>query len=174
MFTRHLDQAVLAHFKKYQEVLILLGARQVGKTTLLQRLFPHSQYFLVDSEPIKHGLERYDQSAYGQLLKNDPPLIVVDEIQRLGDPGRAAKIIYDQMPQFKLIVTGSSAFNIKNKASESLAGRKIDYHLYPLTLSEYLVQSGLENKSFKLKKTFRGRSQLAVQKVVAARQIMAA
>ena len=81
---------------------------------------------------------------YRQLLNADSKWIVIDEIQRLSDPGRAAKIFFDQLPQFKLIITGSSAFNIKNKASESLAGRKIDYYLYPLTLSEYLVQNGLE------------------------------
>lgn len=65
---------------------------------------------------------------------------VIDEIHKLTDPGLAAKIIYDQMPGYKLVITGSSAFNIKNKASESLAGRKIEYHLHPLTFSEYLVQ----------------------------------
>ena len=71
--------------------------------------------------------------------------MVIDEIQKLSDPGRAAKIFFDQLPEYRLIITGSSAFNIKNKASESLAGRKVDYHLYPLSLSEYLVQKGLES-----------------------------
>jgi hypothetical protein len=61
------------------------------------------------------------------------------------DPGRVAKIIYDQIPGKKLIITGSSSFHIKNKTSESLAGRKIDYHLFPLTFSEYLFQQNIEN-----------------------------
>lgn len=72
--------------------------------------------------------------------------MIIDEIQELRDPGRAAKIIYDQMPNIHLILTGSSALNIKNKTSESLAGRKIDYHLYPLTLNEYLVQQNYESQ----------------------------
>lgn len=144
MLIRHLDQALWDHFEKYKEILVLLGARQVGKTTIIKRIFPEATYLIVDNEPIKHALERYDPTVYRQLLNADSKWIVIDEIQRLSDPGRAAKIFFDQLPQFKLIITGSSAFNIKNKASESLAGRKIDYYLYPLTLSEYLVQNGLE------------------------------
>lgn len=101
---------------------------------------------MVDTEPVRRALESYDPAVYRQLLRSDKDLVIIDEIQKLTDPGRAAKIFFDQIPQYKLVVTGSSAFNIKNKASESLAGRKIDYHLYPLTMSEYLVQQGLEEK----------------------------
>jgi len=145
MMTRHLDQALVEHFKKYKEVLVLLGARQVGKTTIIKRIFPDAHYLIVDNEPIKNALEHYDPTVYKQLLNSNSELVVVDEIHKLSDPGRAAKIFFDQLPEHKLVITGSSAFNIKNKASESLAGRKIDYHLYQLTLSEYLVQNGLEN-----------------------------
>lgn len=146
MIVRHLDQAIKEHFGGHKEVLVLLGARQVGKTTLLKRLFPEAHYLMVDNEPIKRALERYDPAVYRQLLSVTSNFVIIDEIHKLSDPGRAAKIFFDQIPEYKLIVTGSSAFNIKNKASESLAGRKIDYHLYPLTLSEYLVQNGLEEK----------------------------
>jgi predicted AAA+ superfamily ATPase len=66
----------------------------------------------------------------------------LDEIHLLKDPGRAVKIFYDQWPGLRLLVTGSSSFWIKNRTSESLAGRKIDYHLFPLSMSEYLVQKG--------------------------------
>ena len=121
-----------------------MGARQVGKTTILKRIFPDARYLVADNEPIKNSLERYDPAVYKQLLDTGSGVVVLDEIHKLSDPGRAAKIFFDQLPEYKLIITGSSAFNIKNKASESLAGRKIDYHLYPLSLSEYLVQNGLE------------------------------
>lgn len=144
MIIRHLDEALSAHFRTYKEILILLGARQVGKTTILKRIFPEADYLIIDNEPVKNALERYDPAVYKQLLNSKSDVVVIDEIQKLSDPGRAAKIFFDQLPQYKLIVTGSSAFTIKNKASESLAGRKIDYRLYPLSLSEHLVQSGLE------------------------------
>lgn len=144
MVVRHLDKVLAAHFTKYKEILILLGARQVGKTTLIKRIFPDGQYLTVDTDPIKNALEHYDPAVYRQLLNQKSNLVIIDEIHKLSDPGRAAKIFFDQMPEKRLIITGSSAFNIKNKATESLAGRKIDYKLYPLTLGEYLVQQGLE------------------------------
>lgn len=143
-YKRHLDKAIERHFKKYRQVLILLGARQVGKTTLLQRVFPKAYYLLVDNESVRQNLERYDISVYKQIIPPRTAEIVIDEIHMLSDPGRAAKIIYDQIPQAKLIITGSSSLQIKNKTTESLAGRKIEYHLYPLTFSEILYQKGIE------------------------------
>src|SRR3989337_825763 len=107
MLIRHLDQAVKNHFNKYKEVLIILGARQVGKTTLLKRIFPKANYLVVDNEPIRNILERYDPSAYRQLLNIKSEFIVIDEIHKLSDPGRAVKIFFDQLPEYKLIVTGS-------------------------------------------------------------------
>ena len=142
---RHIDQAILEHSGKFKEILILLGARQVGKTSLLKKLFPDAHYLLTDNETVKSNLERYDISIYRQILPPQTKRLIIDEIHLLSDPGRAAKIIYDQMPDINLIVTGSSSLQIKNKASESLAGRKIDYHLYPLTFSEYLYQKEIES-----------------------------
>lgn len=142
---RHIDKAILNHFDNYKEILILLGARQVGKTTLLKRLFPSAYYLLVDNETVKNNLEKYDISIYKQVFPIQTTKLIIDEIHLLSDPGRAAKIIYDQMPNINLIITGSSSLQIKNRATESLAGRKLDYHLYPLTFSEYLFQKGIED-----------------------------
>ena len=141
--TRSADVELFNHFSKYKEILVLLGARQVGKTTELQKLFPDAQYFSVDNDSIKSALERYDISSYRQLFPRTDHMIVLDEIHQLSDPGRAAKILYDHIPGIQLILTGSSAFTIRRRTGESLAGRKIDYHLYPLTFSEYLVQQGI-------------------------------
>ncbi len=140
MFPRHLDTALKEHERKRREIAVLLGARQVGKTTILRKLFPDAQYFTLDNEPTRQVFARYDVAAYRQILNPKASLVVLDEAHLLPDPGRAAKIIFDQIPEKKLIITGSSSFSIKNKASESLAGRKIDYHLYPLTFTEYLSQ----------------------------------
>lgn len=141
---RHLDNKIKDHFNKYKQILILLGSRQVGKTTIIKKLFPDSNYFLVDNEPIKKILESYDIEAYKTIINKKYKNIIIDEIHLLSDPGRAAKIIYDQLNGFNLIITGSSSFHIKNKTSESLAGRKIDYNIYPLTFSEYLCQKETE------------------------------
>lgn len=144
MYIRHLDKSIQQHFITYKQVLVLLGARQVGKTTILKRLFPHAYYLLLDNENTKRVLETYDLNTYRSILGQHQQ-IILDELHLLSDPGRAVKIIYDQLPHIQLIVTGSSSFHIKNKTSQSLAGRKIDYHLHPLTFSEYLVQTGVEN-----------------------------
>ncbi len=143
---RHLDLKVNKHFGKYKQVLILLGSRQVGKTTLVKKIFSKANYFLVDNEPIKKILETYDIETYKTLINNNFKEIIIDEIHLLDNPGRAIKIIYDQIVNIKIIITGSSSFHIKNKTGESLAGRKIDYNIYPLTFSEYLNQKGIEKK----------------------------
>ncbi len=143
---RHLDLNLKKHFKQYKQILILLGSRQVGKTTIVKKIFPQANYLLVDNQPIKKILETYDIENYQTLFKKNTKAIIIDEIHLLTDPGRAAKIIYDQIPDCKLIITGSSSFHIKNKTGESLAGRKIDYYLYPLTFSEYLQQTGIESE----------------------------
>ncbi len=141
---RHLDTKISQHFEKYKQVLILLGSRQVGKTTLVKKIFPKADYFLVDNEPIKKILESYDIETYKTLINENFKEIIIDEIHLLDNPGRAVKIIYDQMEGIKIIITGSSSFYIKNKTGESLAGRKIDYNIYSLTFSEYLNQKGIE------------------------------
>ena len=142
---RLIDNQIQSHFVNHgRQILLLTGARQVGKTTLLTRLFPEAQYFLLDNDPVRKNFETYDVNSYHQFIRPAKNTVILDEIQHLPDPGRAAKIIYDQMPDIKLIITGSSALNIKNRAAESLAGRKIDYHLFPLTFSEYLCQTGVD------------------------------
>ena len=141
---RHLDFKISQHFEKYKQVLILLGSRQVGKTTIVKKIFPNGDYFLVDNEPIKKILETYDIETYKTLINENSKEIIIDEIHLLSNPGRAIKIIYDQLENIKIIITGSSSFHIKNKTGESLAGRKIDYNIYPLTFSEYLNQKGIE------------------------------
>ncbi len=141
---RHLDIKINQHFEKYKQVLILLGSKQVGKTTIVKKIFPKADYFLVDNEPIKKILESYDIETYKTLINKNSEEIIIDEIHLLDNPGRAIKIIYDQLENIRIIITGSSLFHIKNKTRESLAGRKIDYNIYLLTFSEYLVQKGIE------------------------------
>jgi len=143
---RHLDSNLKKHFQKYKQILILLGSRQVGKTTIVKKIFPQANYLLVDNSPIKNILETYDIESYKTLIKGGSKQLIIDEIHLLSNPGLAAKILYDQIPGLKLIITGSSSFHLKNKTSESLVGRKIDYYLYPLTFSEYLQQKGIEKR----------------------------
>lgn len=140
MYFRHLEIKLKEHLEKRRDILILLGARQVGKTTILKKLFPGALFLAADVGPTRQSLNTFDPAVYRQMFGTDHKIVVIDEIHLLKDPGRVAKLFYDQIPDVKLIVTGSSSFRIKNKTSESLAGRKVDYHLFPLTFSEYLKQ----------------------------------
>lgn len=144
LLTRHLDGQIQAHFDTFKEVLILLGARQVGKTTILKKILPNAKYLNAETRPVKNILEMFDPIAYQNLFDPGDKFVIIDEVHKLSDPGRAIKIIYDHLPDYKLAITGSSAFNIKNRTSESMAGRKINYKIFPLTLSEYLVQKDIE------------------------------
>lgn len=143
--TRHLDKSLQKHFDIYKQAIVLLGARQTGKTTILKRIFPDALYLLVDNEQTKIALETYDIHSYLQILGKCRQ-VIIDELHLLTNPGRAVKIIYDQVPNIQLIVTGSSALQIKNKSSESIAGRKLEYKLFPLTFSEYLLQIGIDSQ----------------------------
>ncbi len=140
---RLLEEKLQKHFTHYQQAIVLLGARQVGKTTLLRRLFPDAQYLLSDEKPIREKLEAYSSDVYRTLL-GSAKQIILDELHLLSDPGRAVKLLYDQLPDRQIIVTGSSALHIRNKTTESMAGRAFHYYLYPLTWGEYLFQHQIE------------------------------
>ncbi len=142
---RQIDKKLKDHFEKYGLVLVLSGPRQVGKTTVLKRLFPDAKYFLLDEERLRKVFETFDSLVYKQNFGGSD-FIVLDEVHLLSNPGRAVKIIHDLMPEKKVIITGSSALNIKNKTAESLAGRKIEYKMWPLTVSEYFYQTEVEEE----------------------------
>ena len=143
-YYRILKKPLSKHFNKFKQAIVLMGPRQAGKTTLLKDVFKDAIYLLVDEEPIREALESYSSASYKNLIKKSG-VVIIDEAHLLTDPGRAAKIIYDKFPGIKLILTGSSSLRIKNKISESMAGRAIDYYLYPLTFSEMLYQLEVED-----------------------------
>jgi hypothetical protein len=96
-------------------------------------------YLSCDDEAVKQYLNSHSVSTYRGHLPQSGALIL-DEVQYLDDPGRVGKLIYDHFPEVRLIITGSAGLTIKNKHTESMAGRIFNYELLPLTLSEYLSQ----------------------------------
>lgn len=140
---RLIENQLKNHFFNYKQALVLMGARQVGKTTLLKKIFPNALYLLLDEQPVKNILESYSSANYRNLIGHNRQ-IFIDELHLLSDPGRAVKLLYDQFEALKIIITGSSSLHIKNKTSESMAGRAINYYLYPLTFGEFLYQKQIE------------------------------
>ncbi len=141
--SRHLDDQLLNHFKIYKQAMVLLGPRQAGKTTLVKRLFPKAFYLTCDNEPVKKAFEAYDIHYYRQIIPASATHLILDEANLLENPGRVGKILVDQLPQLHIIITGSSSLTIRQKTTESMAGRFVEYRLFPLTFDEYLFQTAV-------------------------------
>jgi predicted AAA+ superfamily ATPase len=127
------------------KVIILLGPRQVGKTTLLREIIKGKSdaLWLNADEP---DIQALFENATSTRLKNyfgTNKLIVIDEAQTLNDVGIKLKIINDSLKDIQVIATGSSAFEIKNKTNEPLTGRKWQFQLFPFSFAELVKHHGL-------------------------------
>lgn len=127
------------------KAIVLLGGRQVGKTTMLQNITEgrnDTLWLNADEPDIKALLE----AATSTRLKSyfgKKKIIIIDEAQQITGIGKKLKLITDSMKEVQVIATGSSAFEIKNKTNEPLTGRKWEYHLFPLSFSEMVAHHGL-------------------------------
>lgn len=136
MIDRTLD---LGRFVRPGKALVLYGPRQVGKTTLLRRylneLSPAPSLRTGDDIAFAEDVGRCDL----QLLRSMVPegsLLAIDEAQRIPNVGRALKLIIDNIPGVRVIVTGSSSFDLAHRTGESLTGRKTVCMLYPIAIGE--------------------------------------
>lgn len=127
------------------KAIILMGARQVGKTTLLTQCFEEKSgvLWLNGDEP---DIQRVFQQATSSRLKalfGNSRIVVIDEAQRITDVGLKLKLITDQIKDVQLIATGSSSFDLANQINEPLTGRKWEYQMYPLSFGEMVNHHGL-------------------------------
>jgi hypothetical protein len=129
----------LNSFLKANQALIIYGPRRVGKTTLLENFIKHTT--------LKYKLDSGDNIRIQDLLgSQDFPrileyaqgyeLIVLDEAQYIPNIGMGIKILVDQVPNLKVIATGSSSFDLANQIGEPLTGRKTTLTLYPIAQLE--------------------------------------
>lgn len=130
----------------YKKVILLLGPRQVGKTTLVkslaEKLSPNFLYLNGDEISVKNSLENPSLQFLKAYL-GQSKIIVIDEAQRITDIGLTLKLIVDNFSGVQLIVTGSSALELSNTINEPLTGRKWEYKMYPLSWSEISEWEGL-------------------------------
>jgi len=121
------------------KAIVLTGARQVGKTTLLQQLkkqFQEKVLWLNCDEPdVRSWLLEATSTRLKELI-GDHKLVFIDEAQRVKNIGLTLKLITDNLPEVQLIITGSSSLELANEINEPLTGRKWEYHLYPLSTLE--------------------------------------
>ena len=127
------------------KAIILLGARQTGKTTLLRQLFENktNTLWLNGDEADVQNLFTTATSTSLRTVIGNYTTVIIDEAQRIENVGLKLKLITDQIPNVQLIATGSSAFELSNRINEPLTGRKWEFQLFPLSFSEMVQHHGL-------------------------------
>lgn len=134
------------------KVIILLGARQTGKTTLLKQIISKanvpSVWFNADEADIFESFSQARTStALLQVIGQNTRLAIIDEAHQIPDIGKKLKLLYDTKPELQVIATGSSAFELSNQTQEPLTGRKRTFYLHPLSYQEMAQHtSALEAK----------------------------
>lgn len=126
------------------KALILLGARQTGKTTLLKMLYGNRSdvVWLNGDEPDIQNLFENISSNRLKAILTGKKIVVIDEAQRIRDIGLKLKLITDNIPEIQVVASGSSSFDLANFINEPLTGRKWELSLYPLSFSEMAAHTG--------------------------------
>lgn len=126
------------------KVVLLLGARRTGKTWLIKdwmkRQSEEFRYFNGDDITAVEAFERKSVENYKNILGNSR-LLVIDEAQRISDIGTKIKLMVDEIPGLRVLLSGSSAYDLSSRTGEPLTGRKQTLYLYPLSEKE-LTQTG--------------------------------
>jgi predicted AAA+ superfamily ATPase len=150
MIRRKLFDKLLAHLEK-KEFSILTGARQTGKSTLLRQIETHCKelnipvvFLNLENKSILAEINENPLNVLGYIPNtNKRTIVFVDEVQYLDDPSNFLKLLYDEhVEKIKIIASGSSAFYMDDKFSDSLAGRKRIFQLFTCSFEEYLELIG--------------------------------
>ena len=138
MIKRSIEELIQKYLFK-NKAIIIYGARQVGKTTLVESLVKnYTQTTLLlngDDSDIREILSETSATKLKPIIGNHK-IVVLDEAQRIPETGLVLKIIHDNFKDVQLIATGSSAFELANKIKEPLTGRKFEFYLHPLSFGE--------------------------------------
>ncbi len=127
------------------KIIILYGPRQVGKTTIVKDLvsaFPDVLHVNADQLIYNEIFSSRDLQRMQQFI-GEKKLLFIDEAQNIRDIGINLKILHDEMPKLKIVVTGSSSFDLANKIREPLTGRTKTYQLFPLSAEEIINDSSV-------------------------------
>ncbi len=136
---RRTIQDTIEQFLFKGKAIIIYGARQVGKTTLIraiqQETSVSSIYLNCDEPDIRRALSDKTSTELKMFIGNNR-LVLIDEAQRVGAIGLTIKLLTDTAPDIQVIATGSSAFELSGRMEEPLTGRKREFRLYPFSLTE--------------------------------------
>jgi len=143
MIKRLIEPDITKHLLSDHQVIIVYGPRRVGKTTLISHI--------LDSIPLKSLRINAEEPRYAQDLASRDvarltalvggyDLVFIDEAQHIENAGLVLKLIHDHIPQVKVIASGSSSFDLSQRVTEPLTGRKWTYTLLPISYQELAAQ----------------------------------
>ncbi|MDR1523001.1 MAG: ATP-binding protein [Endomicrobium sp.] len=145
MIKRDIEKKIISKIGK-GKAIIVYGARQVGKTTLIKDIFGNKNGVLWlngDDDVVRATFENINTETFRPIIGPNKT-IIIDEAQRIKDIGLKLKIIQDNFgDQIQLVATGSSSFDLANKINEPMTGRKWNFWLAPLSFWEMEEQNGL-------------------------------
>lgn len=144
MLQREITPRIVSRLHK-RKAIVLLGPRQVGKTTLVKQIAAEEDldylYLNADDVEVPALLAQRSATALRSVIGSHK-LVIIDEAQRIAEIGLKLKLIVDTYPEIQLIVTGSSSLDLSRGISESLTGRKFEFFLYPISFAEYYHNVG--------------------------------
>jgi hypothetical protein len=153
IYKRELQETILKALVP-NKVIVLLGARRIGKTILLGQIIEqlNEECLLLNGEDfsVQEVLQRRSVQNYKNLLGNKR-LLVIDEAQKIPEIGQILKLIVDSVDGIRIIATGSSAFDLEKYTGEPLTGRKKTFFLFPLSETEFNQSENIFEKKDNLR-----------------------
>ena len=127
------------------KAIVVYGPRQSGKTTMLKHIIEENGLDAVwldaDLLAVRELFSGMSPEKWRNIL-GEKKTVVIDEAQRIENIGLALKILVDNMSDVRILVTGSSALDLRNRTEEALTGRKFDFLLLPLSFEEFSAANG--------------------------------
>lgn len=137
MYKRYLEDVINKRLSG-NKAIIVVGARQVGKTTLINEILKDADFLFLDGDdPTTRSMMNNPTTEQIRTIIGNNKIVFLDEAQRIENIGLTLKILTDQFKEVKLLVSGSSSFELCNLLNEPLTGRKWEYQLFPLSWEEY-------------------------------------
>ena len=131
------------------KAIIVVGPRQVGKTTLLKMLANEYDRKVLVWNCDEPDVRRKLTDPTSTMLGNETAgydIVFIDEAQRVQNIGITLKLLIDNYPEKQVVVTGSSAIELSNSINEPLTGRKYEYVLFPFSVEELVKENGIQEE----------------------------
>ena len=133
------------------KAIVLIGPRQVGKSTLINQILEQKEFLFLDGDDFSAQQTLFEpNTSYLKRLIGDKKIVFIDEAQRIKNIGITSKIIIDQFKDVQLLLSGSSAFELNHEINEPLTGRKWEYNMYPISFEELEKTIGFSELSRQL------------------------